>query len=41
VADDPPGDNGKRYAVTVDQSAPATSHRRELRNQMHTADALL
>src|SRR6476660_4072325 len=28
-------------AVTVDQSAPATSHRRELRNQVHTADALL
>jgi len=31
----------KRFAVTVDQSAPATTHRRELRNQVHTADALL
>jgi hypothetical protein len=31
----------KRYAVTVDQSASATSHRRELRNRVHTAGALL
>ena len=32
---------GKACAVTVDQSAPGTSHRRELRNQVHTAEALL